>query len=258
MAAPTIIKASNVTQSFTVGQEPVIAVQKTSFTIAENSFNIVFGPSGSGKSTLLNIIAGIQTPTSGIVEVGGKNLYKLSADKLAEFRSSNIGFIYQSNHWVSSLSVVENVALPLLLSGHSRETAEKIALTCLRRVNMENFASRNPLLLSGGEQQRVSVARAIVNTPFLIIADEPTGNLDSANSDKVIRLLQEYQREHHCTVVLVTHNLEHLVLSDSILHSDNGVITQLNGSSGIKIANQLLNDLKHRLVTNSGKVRVDS
>jgi len=246
MADKTMIEISNVTQSFLAGDETIQVIRRADFSIKDNSFNIIYGPSGSGKSTLLNIISGLQRPTSGTVKVEGRDIYTYRPDELANFRANRIGIVYQTNYWVSSLNTLENVALPLNFLGYSRPTAEKLAKQTLERVGMGAYAKKSPLLLSGGEQQRIAMARALASTPLFIIADEPTGNLDAANGDKIIELLQSCQKDFHCTIVLVTHNIEYLPLGDAILHIEDGKVVQSSGDT-VATTDQLLAELKTRL-----------
>lgn len=182
-----------------------------------------------------------------MVTVEGEDIYRYSPDELANFRANRIGIVYQTNHWVSSLNTLENVALPLNFLGYSRPTAEKIARMSLERVGMGAYAKKSPLVLSGGEQQRIAMARALANTPLFIIADEPTGNLDVTNGDKIIDLLEVCKRDFHCTIVLVTHNIEYLPLGDATLHIEDGVVVQSKDSDSKTTAKELLSNLEARL-----------
>lgn len=247
-SAKTIVSIKNVTQSFTVGEETIKVLNKVDFTLQDKTFNIIYGPSGSGKSTLLNILTGLQEPTTGTVEFDGKFLYKLEPDELAYFRAFEIGIVYQQNFWVKSLNVIENVAMPLYYSGISRAAAAKRAMEALETVEMQSYAKKRPSLLSGGEQQRIAMARALVNDPLFIIADEPTGNLDSKNGDMIMGLLQKCQIELGRTIILVTHNMEYIPLADQLLHIEDGIVTQTTHSTDIHTtANKLLLDMKYRI-----------
>ena len=243
-----LIEISKVNQSFHIGEEVVDVLKNINFKIYENTFNIIYGASGSGKSTLLNILTGLQKPTTGKVTFEDRNLYELSPDELAHFRSSDIGIVYQQNFWVKSLNVIENVSLPLLFSGFSRGDANKLAYESLRMVGMDGFSKKHPALLSGGEQQRVALARALVNNPRLVIADEPTGGLDTANGDKVMATLQRCQTEQGRTVVLVSHNMEYIPLADHLLRIEDGLIQYTAGADDIgATAERLFTDMKDRI-----------
>lgn len=242
-----IIKASNITQEFAVGQEVVRPITDSTFTLLESSFNIIYGQSGSGKSTLLNILTGLQPPTAGTVLFDERNVYELSSDELAFFRATRIGIVYQTNYWVKSLTAVENVALPLYFLGYTRVRAAERAQFALDQVGMGAFAKKYPVLLSGGEQQRIAVARALASSPLYILADEPTGSLDSANGDKMMELLRSFQIDNKRTIILVTHNMEYLPLADHLLHLEDGRVKELPRNSIQAAARTLLDDMKERI-----------
>lgn len=242
-----MVDVQNVSQSFISAGEVIPAVKTANFQIDENSFNIIYGASGSGKSTLLNMIAGIQKPTQGQVLVGGKDIYKLSADDLAFFRANRLGIVYQKTEWVRSLNVLENVSIPLYFLGYSRAVAAKIAMQSLERVNMESYANKYPMVLSGGEQQRIAMARALSTSPLFIIADEPTGNLDTQNGDRIIKILQNCKTEFRCTVILVTHNLEYLPLADKLIYMHDGFAEALPTKDMVQTADNLISGLKARI-----------
>lgn len=245
-----IISMNNVSQQFAVGDTEVTILKDISFDLYEKSFNIIYGPSGSGKSTLLNVLSGLQNPTKGKVQVLGHDIYSLSPDSLAYFRSNEIGIVYQQNYWVKSLSVVENVSLPLYFSGYSRKTATKHANETLEMIGMGGYAKKHPSLLSGGEQQRIALVRALINSPKLIIADEPTGSLDSKNGEMVINLLRKFQQDLGRTIILVTHNMEYLPYADHLLNIHDGEVTHVTDKAGIqKTASSLLDDVKKRIST---------
>lgn len=225
-----IVTVKDVKKHFQLKRSTVDVLQETNFSILESSFTILYGQSGSGKSTLLHILAGLDVPSSGTVEIFGQNLYALTADQRAHFRAKHVGLVHQANYWVKSLSVIENVALPLLLSGHNHSSALQAARASLERIGMAEFAHAEPTVLSGGEQQRVSVARALVAQPKLLFADEPTGNLDSKNGQLVIDLLQKVNKESGCSIVLVTHNLEYLPFSTQQLFIKDGGVSAHQGA----------------------------
>lgn len=242
-----IIEASNIDQTFRVADDDINVLKNINFQITHNSFNVIYGVSGSGKSTLLNIITGLQRPTKGTIVFKKEEIYKLKSDDLARFRASRIGIIYQQNYWVQSLTVQENVALPLYFLGYERKLALELALISLERIDMQSYAKKLPNLLSGGEQQRVAVARALVNDPLFIIADEPTGSLDSTNGDKVMNLLRKAHQESLRTIILVTHNMEYLPLADNLLHVQDGTVESSKGQDIKHITDKLMTDMKTRL-----------
>lgn len=243
----SIIRAKNIVQTFNSGQDQISVLKKVNFEIKANSFNIIFGVSGSGKSTLLNVIAGLQAPVSGNIEVEGKDIYAMSSDELAYFRASRIGFIHQTNHWIKSLNVIENVSLPLYFLGYSREKAKRLAEVALDRVRMGAFAKKMPMMLSGGEQQRVGAARALVNDPLFIIADEPTGNLDMANGDRIMDMLLNAQSEFRRTIIVVTHNMEYVSLAEHLIHIQDGTLESIESKDVKKVTDKLVSDIKYRI-----------
>jgi len=243
----SIVSLKNVDQSFVVGEEKIDVLHDISFDLQPNTFNIIYGPSGSGKSTLLNILSGLQRPSGGTVVFGGSRLYELSPNELAAFRANQIGIVYQQNYWVKSLSVLENVSIPMYFLGYSRANATKIAIQALEQVGMGAYTKKSPAMLSGGEQQRIAMARAIVNNPLFIIADEPTGSLDSKNGDMIMNLLQECQTTLKRTIILVTHNMEYLPLADKLLHIQDGHVVEQRDDSIKATADELLAQMKDRI-----------
>lgn len=245
---PTIIELDTVNQSFAVGDEVMDILHDINFKIQQKSFNIIYGPSGSGKSTVLNILTGLQKPSEGKVTFNGQQLYTLSPDELAHFRANEIGIVYQQNYWVKSLSVLENVAMPLFFVGYGRKEARAKAYEALDLVKMRDYAHKRPTLLSGGEQQRVAMARALVNDPLFVIADEPTGSLDSKNGDMIMNLLRQCQSELGRTIILVSHNMEYIPLADHLLRIEDGHMVETQDDSDItSTANELLTAMKDRI-----------
>jgi len=245
----TLIQTINVSLSFAVSDQTVDAVKSASVNIPEGEFTIIYGASGSGKSSLLNILSGLQKPTKGTLKFKETDLYVKSPNELAYFRASELGIVYQTNYWVKSLNVLENVSMPLYFLGHTKASAHALALEALDKVHMASYAKKYPALLSGGEQQRVAMARAIVSDPPVIIADEPTGNLDSKNGDKIINLLKSLAHDHGKTVILVTHNMEYLAIAGHLLEIQDGVVTEIDQSDIPKTVKAMLSDVRKRIET---------
>ncbi len=243
----TILKIEDVSVNFNVGEEIITPLKNANFNIKSNSFNIIYGPSGSGKSTLLNTIGGLQRPTSGKVNVQGYDLYRLTNDELSNFRANRIGFIHQTNYWVKSLSVLDNVAIPLYALGFSRSKSAKIAISALDRVQMTEHAHKFPSVLSGGEQQRIAMARALANDPLFLIADEPTGNLDTPAGDSIMRLLLNCQTEFRRTIILVTHNMEYIPFADHLLSIQNGVVEDISQDDTSSLTGKIIKETKNRI-----------
>jgi ABC-type lipoprotein export system ATPase subunit len=249
-----IIQLKQVAQNFKSGEEELRVLSDVSFDIKERSFTILFGQSGSGKSTLLNILSGLQNPSNGAAFFEGESIYALSQDELARYRAEKIGIVYQTNYWVKSLSVVDNVALPLYFLGYNRQDAKIEALKSLKRVGMDGYANRKPYFLSGGEQQRVAIARAMVHNPLVIIADEPTGNLDTKNGDMITSLLHEYISNQGGTVLMVTHNMEYLPLADHLLFIEDGHVKDLKTGDYKQMSKELIDETRQRIDTLAAKM----
>jgi len=200
-----LIEIKNVKKHYTSGDDVVEALRGVEMTIEAGEFITIMGQSGSGKSTLLSVLGGMNHPTSGEVEMAGVRLYQLPGEKLADFRAQNLGFVFQSFHLIPYLTAIENVMLPLAIVRMSTAAKKSAARQALERVGLGAKLERLPNQLSGGEQERVAIARAIVNSPHILLADEPTGNLDSKTSDEVMALFRELNNAGQ-TVVMVTHN----------------------------------------------------
>jgi len=205
MLAPLIV-AEGLSKVYGTGATAVTALDGVSFTVEPGERIAVLGKSGSGKSTLMNLLGGLDRPTAGHLNVAGHDLYNLSRRQLAEYRLTIVGFVFQSFHLLGSRTAVENVELPLKLAGRPRRERRTIARELLEAVGMNHRADQSPTKLSGGERQRVAVARALANSPRLVLADEPTGNLDTANADAVMALLLAQVRDRGGTLILVTHD----------------------------------------------------
>ena len=201
-----IIEMRAVSKVFFRGNDPVEVLNNLNLDIPEGSFEALMGPSGSGKSTLLNLIAGLDQPTSGTAKVAGQDITRMSDSELARFRSRTMGFIFQAYNLLPVLTALENVELPLLLVGLSSAERKKRAETALRIVGLEDRMGHYPRQLSGGQEQRVTIARAIVNDPTIIVADEPTGDLDRKSAEDVLALLERLNTEFKKTILMVTHD----------------------------------------------------
>jgi lipoprotein-releasing system ATP-binding protein len=201
-----IIALRNVSKKFLSGEEEINVLEGIDLEVSKGDFITISGPSGSGKSTLLNIIGGLLHPDSGNVILDGKSLYSYKDRALAKIRNEKIGFIFQFHHLLLDFTVVENLAIPLLIKGIPFKEAYKKAEKLLHRVDLQSRINAKPRTLSGGERQRVAVLRAIINNPFLLLADEPTGDLDWAHAEAVLKMLQEIHTTSGMTIILVSHN----------------------------------------------------
>ena len=203
-----IITVADLKKYYTVGPNTVKALDGVSLDVKSGEFVGVMGRSGSGKSTLLNMLAGLESPTDGFLEIDGEPVGILSERKRIQFRRNSIGFVFQSYNLMPQYTTLENVALPLAIRGVSKRVRDELAEEALYRVGLQDNLRHRPSELSGGEQQRVGIARAIIAKPPIVLADEPTGNLDTRTSDEVMQLLTELFREEKTTFVLVTHDPE--------------------------------------------------
>jgi putative ABC transport system ATP-binding protein len=202
----SLVELKNVSKAFTRGDQTLKVLDGLSLTIEKGGYEALMGPSGSGKSTLLNLIAGLDQATSGEVLVGGKDLGKLSESELARWRSATLGFIFQSYNLMPVLTALENVELPLLLTPLGSAERKKRSETALKIVGLGERMGHYPRMLSGGQEQRVAIARAIVNDPTIIVADEPTGDLDRQSADDILELLHKLNEELGKTILMVTHD----------------------------------------------------
>jgi len=218
-----LIEISKVTKHYVSGEETVEALRGVDITIEEKEFVTIMGQSGSGKSTLLSVLGGMNRPTGGTVDMAGIQPYDLPSERLADFRAANLGFIFQSFHLIPYLTALENVMLPLAIAKTGNREKRARAGEALERVGLAAKADRLPSRLSGGEQERVAIARAIVNRPHILLADEPTGNLDSQTSDEVMALFRELN-ESGQTIIMVTHNQENSAYSDRTIQLKDGVV----------------------------------
>jgi len=219
-----MIELHQVSRRYQRGADEVHALEDVSLQIPDGTFMALMGPSGSGKSTLLNLIAGLDQPSSGTVKVGEQVLSGLSEDQLAAWRAAHVGFVFQFYNLIPVLSAVENVEVPLLLTRLAKADRRKHAELALNIVGLADRKHHLPNQLSGGEQQRVAIARAVVVDPALIVADEPTGDLDAKNADEILALLRQLKNEFHKTIVMVTHDPRAERYVDQIFHLDKGVL----------------------------------
>lgn len=219
-----ILELEKVTKNFSQAGQKIEIIKNADFTIKSSEFLSLIGPSGSGKTTILQICGMLDNPTSGTVIINGKNMAKANDELRTKVRKLNIGFIYQFHHLLPEFSALENVALPLLIQGVATIEAYKKAQETLDEVELGDRFDFKPSQLSGGQQQRVAIARAIVAKPKLILADEPTGNLDYELSKKIFELLQDLTKRHQIACLIVTHNLELAKKTDKILKIKNGII----------------------------------
>lgn len=217
-----ILKVENLKRVYGTGASKVVALDNVSFTVEKGEFVSIVGASGSGKSTLLHLIGGVDRPTSGKVFINDEDIYKLNNDDLAIFRRRQIGLIYQFYNLIPILNVMENISLPLELDG--RKPDKKDLNEMIELLGLENRKSHLPSQLSGGEQQRVSIGRALITRPSLILADEPTGNLDSKASEEIVSLLKKTNKKYNQTIIMITHNLEIAKMTDRIITIEDGRI----------------------------------
>ncbi len=219
-----ILKVENLCKRYGEKDTEVVALDNVSFTVEKGEFVAIIGASGSGKSTLLHLIGGVDRPTSGKVFIDGTDIYELNADKLAIFRRRQVGLIYQFYNLIPILNVVENITLPCRLDG--KEVKEERLEELLEILNLKNRKEHLPNQLSGGQQKRVSIGRAIVNYPAIVLADEPTGNLDSKASREIIDLLKMSNQKYNQTVIVITHDENIALEADRILTIDDGKIVK--------------------------------
>ena len=224
MEKKTVIELQNVKRDFIVGDETVHALRGISFKIYEGEFVTIMGKSGSGKSTLLHILGTLDKPTSGEIIFKGKDLTNLTNDAKAAFRNKNLGFIYQFHYLLGDFTALENVMLPSLIGGCPEKEARKKALNILEKVGLKDRVDFHPGELSGGQRQRVAIARALCHNPDLVLADEPTGNLDASNASSVFELFSSLVKEKKTTVIMVTHDESLAKLCDRKVVIKDGVI----------------------------------
>lgn len=220
-----LLEVNNICKIYGSGETAVHALKKVSFSVPKGEYVAIVGESGSGKSTLLNMIGALDTPTSGKVVIGGKEIFSMNDNRLTVFRRRNIGFIFQAFNLIPELTVEQNIIFPVLLDYQKPD--RKYLEELLTVLNLKERRNHLPSQLSGGQQQRVAIGRALITRPSLILADEPTGNLDTQNSSEVIALLKEASRKYEQTIIMITHNRSIAQSADRILQVSDGVLTDL-------------------------------
>ncbi len=219
-----ILEVTNLSKTYGTGETQVKALDNVSLSVESGEFVAIIGPSGSGKSTLLHILGGVDVPTSGSVVINGVDISNLDETALAIFRRRQIGLIYQFYNLIPILTVKENLTLPLLLDG--RKPDERVVDDLLKTLGLTERVNHLPNQLSGGQQQRVSIGRALINNPALMLADEPTGNLDSENSREIVSLLRKFNKENNQTVIIITHDERIAMSADRVISIEDGKITR--------------------------------
>ncbi len=219
-----ILKVENLTKVYGKDSTKVVALDHVSFSVEKGEFVAIVGASGSGKSTLLHLIGGVDRPTSGKVYIDGKDIFNFNDDKLAIFRRRQVGLIYQFYNLIPILNVEENITLPLSLD--NREVDKERLNELLKLLGLQNRKNHLPNELSGGQQQRTSIGRALITNPTIILADEPTGNLDSKSSDEIVALLKKSNKELNQTIIMITHNMEIAKVADRIIKIEDGKIVE--------------------------------
>jgi len=230
-----IVSCKGVKKTFVMGKESVHALRGISVDIIRGEYVSIMGPSGSGKSTLFNMIGGLDTPTAGGVEVDGCRLAELNSSQLAWFRCRKIGFIFQSFNLIPTMSALENVAIPRIFAGHPPAKAKADATRVLERVGLGHRLDHLPSQVSGGQQQRIAIARALVNEPLIILADEPTGNLDLHTGKEIIDLLNEMKRNLGVTIITATHDMKMLSCSDKIIRIEDGAVKSVDTQASVTV-----------------------
>jgi hypothetical protein len=220
-----LLEVNNISKTYGSGEAAVHALRKVSFSVSKGEYVAIVGESGSGKSTLLNMIGALDTPTSGKVTIRGKEIFSMNDRKLTIFRRRNIGFIFQAFNLIPELTVEQNIIFPVLLD--YKKPDKKYLEELLSVLNLKERRNHLPSQLSGGQQQRVAIGRALITRPSLILADEPTGNLDTQNSSEVIALLKEASRIYEQTIVMITHSPSIAQTADRVLKVSDGILTDL-------------------------------
>jgi len=240
-----LVQVEDLKKTFVVGSQEIEVLKGISLKISRGDFAILFGPSGCGKSTLLHIMIGLEYATSGKVIFGGQDFSEMVEDEIVAFRKESVGVVFQQSVWVKSLNVIDNVSMPNRLRGKSYEEAEKKSLECLGRVGMSDWANYHPSELSSGQQQRVALARALTTDPVVIVADEPTGNLDTVSGDELMRLLLDLNKAG-TTIIMITHDLEYMVYASRLFHIIDGLLVEELDKKGAT-------EMSKKIVSKKGK-----
>ena len=220
-----IVRVEGLRKCFASGAQQIVPLDRIDFSVERGEMISIVGPSGAGKSTLLHLLAALDTPTSGAVYFASNLLENFREAELAEYRNRSIGFVWQRHHLLPDFTAAENVAMPLLVRGHTLAESLRAAAEGLAEVGLAGRAAQRAAELSGGEQQRVAIARALVNRPVLLLADEPTGDLDERNAEAIFELIERLHRSHHLTSILATHNLSLAQRADRVLALEHGKLT---------------------------------
>ncbi|OGV67173.1 MAG: ABC transporter [Lentisphaerae bacterium RIFOXYB12_FULL_65_16] len=248
-----LIRVRDLNKTFNLGKTVVHALKDINLEIFQGEYLSIMGPSGSGKSTLFNMIGALDRPSSGDVEVAGVNLTKLTPRQLAHFRGNHIGYVFQSYNLLPAYDAITNVSMPLLFSGKSPEEAHQRATEVLTRVGLGHRLTHRPDEMSGGQQQRVAVARALANSPAIILADEPTANLDLVTGEEIINLLSALSKEFNVTVISATHDHKMLATSDRILWIKDGGIDRLERREDLDIRIGTVSEVGGAKIDEGGK-----
>ena len=262
----SVIEVKNLRKVYKIGSEKVVALNNINLSINRGEICCILGTSGSGKSTLLNMMAGLEKPTKGTVEIKGHAIEKMNEKKLAQFRQKYIGFIFQSYNLMGALTALENVAMPLIFRGTPKSIREKAAKKSLKMVGLGDRYKHKPNQMSGGQQQRVGIARAFVGNPEIIFADEPTGNLDTRTSIEIMHIMWKMAREKQQTIVIVTHDSEVALYADKVVNIRDGDIQSIDVRDADDVYEkyikpyeesyshpQIPEDMQQRLLQESGK-----
>jgi putative ABC transport system ATP-binding protein len=231
----TIVSCNGVKKTFVMGKEEVHALRGVTVDIERGEYVSIMGPSGSGKSTLFNMIGGLDSPTAGDVTVEGCTLSDLNSSQLAWFRCRKIGFIFQSFNLIPTMTALENVAIPQVFAGETPAKAREAASRVLDRVGLGERLDHLPSQVSGGQQQRIAIARALVNEPLIVLADEPTGNLDLHTGEEIINLLNEMKDNLGVTIITATHDMKMLSCSDKIVRIEDGGVKSVDTQADVKV-----------------------